>query len=101
MTKHAFVAAVVAALIGSAVARADVVTEWNKTMVAGLEASKLLPPPWFSRFGRTRARLQRRGCLRAQKSPVGVRRRRRGCGKMERAAFWWGVRPPPPRTKEE
>jgi len=45
MKKLAFVAVVVAALIGSAVARADVVTEWNKTMVAGLEASKLPPPP--------------------------------------------------------
>jgi hypothetical protein len=43
--KLAFVAVVVAALFGSAVARADVVTEWNKTMIDGLEASKLPPPP--------------------------------------------------------
>jgi hypothetical protein len=45
MKKLTPVAVVVAALFGSAVARADVVTDWNRTMIAGLEASKLPPPP--------------------------------------------------------
>lgn len=45
MKKFVLVAVVVAALSGSAVARADVVTDWNRTMIAGLEASKAPPPP--------------------------------------------------------
>lgn len=45
MKKLMLVAVVVAALSGSAVARADVVTDWNRTMIAGLEASKAPPPP--------------------------------------------------------
>ncbi len=45
MKKVILVTVVVAALSGSAVARADVVTDWNRTMIAGLEASKAAPPP--------------------------------------------------------
>jgi hypothetical protein len=45
MKKLTLLAVVVAALFGSAVARADVVTDWNRTMIAGLEASKSPPPP--------------------------------------------------------
>jgi hypothetical protein len=45
MKKLVLVAVVVAALSGSAVARADVVTDWNRTMISGLEASKTAPPP--------------------------------------------------------
>ena len=45
MKKLALVAVVVAALSGSAVARADVVTDWNRTMIAGFEAAKTPPPP--------------------------------------------------------
>ena len=45
MKKLTLVAVVVAALFGSAGARADVVTDWNRTMITGLEASKLPPPP--------------------------------------------------------
>jgi hypothetical protein len=45
MKKLTLLAVVVAALFGSAVARADVVTDWNRAMIAGLEASKSPPPP--------------------------------------------------------
>lgn len=45
MKKLIFLAVIVAALSASAVARADVVTDWNRTMIAGLEASKVPPPP--------------------------------------------------------
>jgi hypothetical protein len=45
MKKLTLLAVVVTALFGSAVARADVVTDWNRTMIAGLEASKSPPPP--------------------------------------------------------
>ena len=70
MKRLTLLAVVVAALIGSAVARAnvvtgtnnttipqleasnppDVVTEWNRTMIAGLEAANP-PPPMASRIG--------------------------------------------------
>ena len=60
MKRLTFLAVVVAALMGSAVSqarlsgqslvRADVVTDWNRTMIAGLEASKP-PPPLASRIG--------------------------------------------------
>jgi PAP2 superfamily len=50
MKKLMLVAVVVAALSGSAVARADVVTDWNRAMIAGLEASKA-PPPLANRIG--------------------------------------------------
>ena len=45
MKKLVLVAVIVAALSGSAVARADVVTDWNRTMIAGFEAAKTTPPP--------------------------------------------------------
>jgi hypothetical protein len=45
MMKLALIAIVAVALFGSANARADVVTDWNRTLIAGLEASKLPPPP--------------------------------------------------------
>jgi hypothetical protein len=45
MKKLVLVAVVVAALSGSAVARADVVTDWNRAMIAGFEAAKTTPPP--------------------------------------------------------
>jgi hypothetical protein len=45
MKKLTVFAVVVAALFGPAVAHADVVTDWNRTMVTGLEASKLPPQP--------------------------------------------------------
>jgi hypothetical protein len=45
MKRFMLVAVVMAALSGSAVAHADVVTDWNRTMIAGLEASKATPPP--------------------------------------------------------
>jgi hypothetical protein len=45
MKKLTLVVVVAAALFGSAVARADVVTDWNRTMIVGLEASKPPPPP--------------------------------------------------------
>ena len=45
MKKLVLVAVVVAALSGSAVARADVVTDWNRTMIAGFEGAKTPPPP--------------------------------------------------------
>ena len=70
MKRLTLLAVVVVALMGSAVARAnvvtdtnnttiprleasnppDVVTDWNRTMIAGLEAAKP-PPPIASRFG--------------------------------------------------
>jgi hypothetical protein len=45
MKKLMLAAVVAAALSGSAVARADVVTAWNGTMIAGFEAAKTPPPP--------------------------------------------------------
>ena len=45
MKKLTLIVVVAAALFGSATARADVVTDWNRTMITGLEASKLPPPP--------------------------------------------------------
>jgi hypothetical protein len=45
MKKLMLVAVVVAAFSGSAVARADVATDWNRTMIAGFEAAKTTPPP--------------------------------------------------------
>jgi hypothetical protein len=45
MKKFTLVAAVAAALVGPGVARADVVTDWNRTMISALEATKLSPQP--------------------------------------------------------
>jgi hypothetical protein len=60
MKRLTFLAVVMAALMGSAVSqarpsgqsvgRADVVTDWNRTMIAGLEASNP-PPPLANRIG--------------------------------------------------
>src|SRR5919199_1627862 len=50
MKKLVLFAVVAAALVGPAVARADVVTDWNRTMIAGLEAAKVSPQP-SSRIG--------------------------------------------------
>jgi opacity protein-like surface antigen len=50
MKKLMLLAVVAAALVGPALARADVVTDWNRTMIAGLEASHLPPQP-SSRVG--------------------------------------------------
>ena len=43
MKKVMLLAVVAAALYGPAVARADVVTDWNRTMVGGLEAAHVGP----------------------------------------------------------
>jgi hypothetical protein len=45
MKKLTLIVVALAALFGSTTARADVVTDWNRTMITGLEASKLPPPP--------------------------------------------------------
>src|ERR687885_1416670 len=50
MKKLVLLAVVAAALVGPAVARADVVTDWNRTMIAGLDAAKVSPQP-SSRIG--------------------------------------------------
>src|SRR6476469_3657759 len=45
MKRLTLIVVALAALFGSTTARADVVTDWNRTMITGLEASKLPPPP--------------------------------------------------------
>jgi len=50
MKKLFSVVLVIAVLMGPAVAKADVITDWNRTMVTGLEAAHLGPQP-SSRIG--------------------------------------------------
>jgi hypothetical protein len=50
MKKLVLFAVVVTALVGPTIARADVVTDWNRTMIAGLDAAKVSPQP-SSRIG--------------------------------------------------
>src|SRR5260221_12386297 len=45
MKKLTLIVVVAAALFGLTTGRADAVTDWNRTMIPGLEASKQPPPP--------------------------------------------------------
>ena len=86
----ALLVVVLGALVAPAVAKADVVTDWNQTMVTGLEAAHVGPQP-SSRIG---ASLRRRSSMPSTGSSDATRR-----SKSPRTPHVARPVPPPPRAR--